>query len=74
MAVIDEFTLAGDNWPRIRQIEIIEPTIFETFIAFRKDATLSRGCEHFISALRRHMRSVADGSLIERKLVRACKN
>jgi DNA-binding transcriptional LysR family regulator len=59
IAVIDEFTLAGDNWPGIRAIEIEEHTTFETFVAYRRDATLSSTCEHFIAMLRGHMQSLA---------------
>lgn len=58
IGVIDEFTLAGGNWPRIRSLEIEEPTTFETYIAYRKDTTLSSACEAFIVALRAHMRAV----------------
>ena len=39
IAVIDEFTLAGDNWPGVRTIEIGEGTLFETYVAYRKDAS-----------------------------------
>ena len=40
IAVIDEFSLAGDNWPGVHALDIIEPTQFQTFAASRKDATL----------------------------------
>ena len=59
IAVIDEFTLAGDNWPGIRALDIDETTAFETFIAYRKDATLSGACEQFIAALQAHMQGMA---------------
>ena len=55
IAVIDEFTLAADQWPRIRALDIAEPTAFETYIAHRKDATLSSYAERFVAALRDHM-------------------
>jgi DNA-binding transcriptional LysR family regulator len=55
IAIIDEFTLAGGNWPRIRPVEIAEPTLFQTYIVFRKDATLSSYCERFVASLRNHM-------------------
>jgi DNA-binding transcriptional LysR family regulator len=55
VAIIDEFTLAGDNWPGVRAIEIDEPTVFQTYIAHRKDATLSSYCLHFVASLRSHM-------------------
>jgi DNA-binding transcriptional LysR family regulator len=60
VAVIDEFTLAADNWPNLRALEITEPTAFQTYIAYRKDATLSSYCEHFIAALRGHMEGRAE--------------
>ena len=49
VAIIDEFTLAGDNWPGVRAIEIDEPTVFQTYVAYRKDATLSSYCVHFVA-------------------------
>lgn len=58
IAVIDEFTVAGGNWPGLRQLPIDEPTEFQTYIACRKDATLSSYCEYFIAALRGHMEAV----------------
>lgn len=62
VAIIDEFTLAADNWPNLRALEIIEPTTFQTYIAYRKDATLSSYCEHFVASLRGHMEGRADTS------------
>ena len=59
IGVIDEFTLAGENWPKIRALEIEEPTTFETFIAYRRDTTLSSACAQFVLALRAHMRAVS---------------
>ena len=41
IAVIDQFTLAGDNWPGLVALPIVEPTDFETYIAFRRDTILS---------------------------------
>ena len=55
IAVLDEFTLAGNRWPDLRVLDIIEPTHFATYVAFRKDATLSSYCEHFVKALREQM-------------------
>lgn len=55
VAVIDEFTLAGGNWPRVRVLDIVEPTRFQCYVAFRKDATLSSYGEAFVKALREHM-------------------
>jgi DNA-binding transcriptional LysR family regulator len=62
VAIIDEFTLAGDNWPGVRAIEIGEDTLFQTYIAHRKDATLSSYCRHFVASLRGHMQRLADAS------------
>jgi DNA-binding transcriptional LysR family regulator len=59
VAVIDEFTLAGGHWPRIRVLDIAEPTTFETYVATRKDGALSLYCERFITALRSHMQALA---------------
>ena len=59
VAIIDEFTLAGANWPKIRILEIAEPTSFETYIATRKDAALSLYCEKFIAWLRDHMQALS---------------
>jgi DNA-binding transcriptional LysR family regulator len=55
IAIIDEFTLVGDNWPKIRVLDIDEPTWFQTYIVHRKDATLSSSAGAFVVALRRHM-------------------
>ena len=60
VAVIDEFTLAGGNWPGVRAIEIGEPTAFQTYIAYRKDATLSSYCLHFVASLRGHMERLVE--------------
>jgi DNA-binding transcriptional LysR family regulator len=62
VAVIDEFTLAAGNWPNLRALEIAEPTAFQTYIAYRKDATLSSYCEHFVASLRGHMEGRAEPS------------
>ncbi len=55
VAIVDEFTLAGGNWPGVRAIEIGEPTEFQTYVAYRKDATLSSYCLRFVASLRSHM-------------------
>jgi DNA-binding transcriptional LysR family regulator len=60
IAVIDEFTVAGGNWPGIRPVPIVESTEFQTYIAFRKDAILSSYCEYFIGALRSQMERLGD--------------
>jgi DNA-binding transcriptional LysR family regulator len=59
IAVIDVFTLAGNNWPGIRALEIVEPTDFLTYVAHRKDAVLSSYGTRFIAALRDHMEADA---------------
>ena len=59
VAVIDEFTLAGGNWPDLVALDIIEPTEFDTFIATRIDAGLSSYCERFIQSLRSHLSRLA---------------
>ena len=56
IAIIDEFTLAGDNWPTLKALDIVEPSVFQTYVAFRRDATLSSYCDAFVAALRDHMR------------------
>jgi DNA-binding transcriptional LysR family regulator len=55
IAIIDEFTLAGGNWPSLHVLEIEEPTTFQTYLATRKDVTLSTYCEMFMARLRSHM-------------------
>ena len=58
IAIIDEFTVAGDNWAGITSIAIKEPTEFQTYVAFRKDVTLSTYCAYFVAALRKTMGEV----------------
>jgi DNA-binding transcriptional LysR family regulator len=55
IAVIDEFTVAEGGVSGVRRIPIAEPTEFQTFVAWRKDATLSGFCQFFIAALRAEM-------------------
>ena len=55
IAVIDEFTLADRKAEGIRMIPIEEPTVFQTYVAFRNDTTLSGPAEFFIAALRHQM-------------------
>jgi DNA-binding transcriptional LysR family regulator len=59
VAVMDEFTLAANNWPNIRALEITEPTVFQTYVVHRKDAAISSYGARFISALRAHMEADA---------------
>lgn len=58
IAIVDEFTLAADHWPKIRTLDIVEPTAFQTYIAHRKDASLSSYGTRFVAALRGHMDAV----------------
>lgn len=59
IAIVDEFTLAADQWPKLRVLDIVEPTAFQTYAAHRKDAALSSYGALFIAALHRHMEAVA---------------
>jgi DNA-binding transcriptional LysR family regulator len=59
VAIIDEFTLAGDNWPGVCALEIAEPTEFQTYVAYRRDATLSTHGLRFVTSLRAHMDCLA---------------
>jgi len=61
IAVIDEFTLAGGNWPGLRALDIEEPTAFQTYIAMRRDAALTGYCEAFVTRLRHHMQALSPG-------------
>jgi DNA-binding transcriptional LysR family regulator len=62
VAVIDEFTLAGGNWPGVHAIAISEPTSFQTYVAYRKDVTLSSYCLSFVASLRGHMERLVGGA------------
>jgi DNA-binding transcriptional LysR family regulator len=59
IAIVDEFTLAADQWPGIRALDIVEPTAFQTYVAHRKDAPLSSYAARFVAALRAQMESDA---------------
>ena len=59
IAVMDEFTLAGDQWLNIRALDIVEPTVFDTYVVHRKDAPLSSYGARFVNALRGRMAAVA---------------
>ncbi len=59
IAIIDEFTLAADNWPKIRALDIIESTVFQTYVVHRKDVSLSSYGARFVVALRSHMETTA---------------
>jgi DNA-binding transcriptional LysR family regulator len=67
VAVIDEFTLAGGNWPKIRALDIVEPTTFQTYVVHRRDAALSSYGERFVAALRGHMEAVASPARTPRR-------
>ncbi len=68
IAVIDEFTLAGGNWPMLRVLDIAEPAVFQTYAACRKDAALSSYATRFIAALRDQMGRLSAPPSWERKL------
>lgn len=59
IAIIDGFTVAHASMPGIRVIPIREATSFHTFIAYRRDATLSTAAEFFVQALRRRMQALS---------------
>ena len=58
IAVIDQFTVAQNSIAGIKLLRIIEPTRFETYVATKRDAPLSRHAEYFIECLRREMQAV----------------
>jgi hypothetical protein len=58
--VLDEFTVAETPaGGGVVKIPIAESTEFQTYFAYRKDATLSSFCEFFIAALRAEMQGKA---------------
>jgi DNA-binding transcriptional LysR family regulator len=59
IAVVDEFTLAAGQWPRLRTLDIAAPTTFQTYVAHRKDAALSTHAARFVAALRAQMEAAA---------------
>jgi DNA-binding transcriptional LysR family regulator len=67
IAIVDEFTLAADYWPKIRALDIVEPTAFQTYIAHRKDVTLSSTAAYFVAALRSHMEATAPPARVTRR-------
>lgn len=56
IAVLDEFTVAEAPHDGVCRLPIVESTEFQTYFAYRKDATLSSFCEFFIAALSVEMR------------------
>ena len=67
IAIVDEFTLAGDQWPQVRALDIAEPTTFQTYIAHRKDVPLSGHGAQFVAALRSQMEAAARPRGVRRK-------
>lgn len=59
IAIVDEFTLATDLWPRLRVLAIADPTAFQTYVAHRKDIPLSSHGARFVAALRGQMEAAA---------------
>ena len=55
IAVLDQFTVAEMPLSGVCRIPISEPTEFQTYFAYRNDATLSSFCEYFVAALRAEM-------------------
>jgi len=62
VSIIDEFTLAADYWPKLRALDIVEPTPFQTYLVHRRDAALSSYAQAFAKALRSRMEAVAAGA------------
>ena len=48
IAVVDEFTLAADQWP-LRVLDIAESTAFQTYVVHRKDTPLSSYGARFVA-------------------------
>jgi DNA-binding transcriptional LysR family regulator len=67
IAIVDEFTLAAGQWPRLRPLDIVEPTSFQTFIVHRRDTSLSTYAARFVAALRAQMEVVARQRGVRRK-------
>jgi DNA-binding transcriptional LysR family regulator len=59
IAIVDEFTLAAEQWPRLRVLDIAEPTAFQTYVAHRKDVPVSSYAARFVAALRAQMEAAA---------------
>jgi DNA-binding transcriptional LysR family regulator len=67
IAIVDEFTLAANQWPRIRPLDIAEPTVFQTYIVHRKDMALSTHATRFIAALRSQMEATTRQRQVRKK-------
>jgi DNA-binding transcriptional LysR family regulator len=52
ISIVDEFTLAADQWPRLRVLDIAEPTTFQTYVVHRKDTPISSYGARFVAAIR----------------------
>ncbi len=63
IGVLDEFTLAGDPLPGLKVLDILEPTQFQTYVATRKDATLSTYGALFVASLRHQMERAHSGAI-----------
>jgi DNA-binding transcriptional LysR family regulator len=59
IAIIDGFTVAHASMRGIRVIAISESTAFQTFMAYRRDVTLTTAAEFFIRNLRHRMKVLA---------------
>jgi DNA-binding transcriptional LysR family regulator len=59
IAIVDEFTLAADQWPKLRALDIAGPTTFQTYVAHRKDVPLSTYAARLVATLRSEMAAVA---------------
>ena len=71
IAIIDEFTLAAGQWPKTRALDIVELTVFQTFIAYRKDNAPSSYGARFVAALRHRMAGIPVASAPSRGMARA---
>jgi DNA-binding transcriptional LysR family regulator len=67
VAIVDEFTLAGDQWPKLCALDIAEPTGFQTHVVHRKDVSLSSYATRFVAALRAQMEVTARTRGVRRK-------
>jgi DNA-binding transcriptional LysR family regulator len=56
IAVIDQYTVGGGQFPRLRTIRLAEPHAFRTYVAKRADTPLPSFGREFVTLLRREMR------------------
>ena len=68
IAVVDEFTLAADQWPGLRALDIEAPTAFQTYVVHRKDAQLTSYGARFVAAVRSQMEGTARPRPARRKI------